>query len=100
MTPQPTPAPHPTGTHATEGNATQAVAPLNFVHVLQTMLAVSGKVSDLIFSPGRPPQVELLGKLQGVHYPGLEKLTPVHTAGISKIIMARNPAAVESLDEG
>ena len=99
MTTQPTPAPHPTGTHATEGNATQAVAPLNFVHVLQTMLAVSGKVSDLIFSPGRPPQVELLGKLQGVHYPGLEKLTPVHTAGISKIIMARNPAAVESLEK-
>jgi twitching motility protein PilT len=95
MTQQP-PAPSVTGTHATE---TGAVAPLNFVHVLQTMLSVSSKVSDLIFSPGRPPQVELLGKLQGVAYPGLEKLLPAHTSGISKIIMGKNPAAVESLEK-
>ena len=95
MTQQP-PAPSVTGTHATE---TASVAPLNFVHVLQTMLSVSSKVSDLIFSPGRPPQVELLGKLQGVAYPGLEKLLPAHTSGISKIIMGKNPAAVESLEK-
>ncbi|HKP73711.1 MAG TPA: PilT/PilU family type 4a pilus ATPase [Pyrinomonadaceae bacterium] len=91
------PAPPTTGTpHPTD---TVANAPLNFVHVLQTMLAVSDKVSDLIFSPGRPPQVELLGKLQGVPYPGLEKLTPAHTSGISKLIMAKNPAATESLEK-
>ena len=56
--------------------------------VLQRMLAVSDKVSDLIFSPGRPPQVELLGSLQGVQIPGLEKLTPAHTAGIAKVIIS------------
>ena len=28
------------------------------------MLEVSDKVSDLIFSPGRPPQIELVSKLQ------------------------------------
>jgi len=99
MTIQQPPAPQTTGTNATEASAAAAVPPLNFVHVLQTMLAVSGKVSDLIFSPGRPPQVELQGKLQGVAYPGLEKLTPMHTSGISKIIMARNPAASESLEK-
>ncbi|HEX8459179.1 MAG TPA: PilT/PilU family type 4a pilus ATPase [Pyrinomonadaceae bacterium] len=87
------------GTHATDAGGQQMHAPLNFVHVLQTMLSVSGKVSDLIFSPGRPPQVELLGKLQGVAYPGLEKLTPAHTSGISKIIMGKNPAAIESLEK-
>ncbi|HJR09439.1 MAG TPA: PilT/PilU family type 4a pilus ATPase [Pyrinomonadaceae bacterium] len=92
------PAPQATATHATDGSA-PAAAPLNFVHVLHTMLGISSKVSDLIFSPGRPPQVELLGKLQGVPYPGLEKLTPVHTSGISKIIMGKNPAAIESLDK-
>lgn len=59
----------------------------NFVEVLQRMLAVSDKVSDLIFSPGRPPQIELLGKLQPVLVPGLERLTPAHTAGISKLII-------------
>ncbi|HEY0101733.1 MAG TPA: PilT/PilU family type 4a pilus ATPase [Pyrinomonadaceae bacterium] len=100
MTTQQPPVPYATGTHSTEGSAPPAAAaPLNLVHVLQTMLGVSSKVSDLIFSPGRPPQVELVGKLQGVHYPGLEKLTPAHTSGISKIIMARNPAAVESLEK-
>jgi twitching motility protein PilT len=59
----------------------------NFESVLRSMLAVSSKVSDLLFSPGRPPQIELLGKLQGVHIPGLEKLTPAHTAGIAKLII-------------
>ncbi|HEV2881181.1 MAG TPA: PilT/PilU family type 4a pilus ATPase [Pyrinomonadaceae bacterium] len=94
-----TPPPAQTaGTHSTDGGATTP-APLNFVHVLQTMLASSDKISDLIFSPGRPPQVELLGKLRGVPYPGLEKLTPAHTSGISKIIMGKNPAAVESLEK-
>ncbi|MCA1557259.1 MAG: hypothetical protein LC731_01820, partial [Acidobacteria bacterium] len=57
-----------------------AAAPPNFVQVLQRMLAVSDKVSDLIFSPGRPPQIELVGKLQPVAIPGLEKLTAPHTA--------------------
>jgi twitching motility protein PilT len=46
------------------------------------MLAVSDKVSDLIFSPGRPPQIELISKLQPVAIPGLDKLTPAHTLGI------------------
>ncbi|MEO8433440.1 MAG: PilT/PilU family type 4a pilus ATPase [Pyrinomonadaceae bacterium] len=59
----------------------------NFEAVLRTMLSVSDKVSDLIFSPGRPPQVELLGNLKGVYIPGLEKLTPAHTAGIAKLII-------------
>jgi len=98
MTTQQTHAPQASALHATDGGG-HVAAPLNFVHVLQTMLGVSDKVSDLIFSPGRPPQVELLGKLQGVPYPGLEKLTPIHTSGISKIIMAKNPAAIESLEK-
>ncbi|HEX8843886.1 MAG TPA: PilT/PilU family type 4a pilus ATPase [Pyrinomonadaceae bacterium] len=68
--------------------ATAAPSPVpDFAEVLKRMLAVSDKVSDLIFSPGRPPQIELLGKLQPVHIPGLEKLTPAHTAGISKLII-------------
>ena len=54
------------------------------------MLAVSDKVSDLIFSPGRPPQIELLGRLQPVSVPGLEKLLPAHTAEISKLIIGNH----------
>jgi twitching motility protein PilT len=74
-------------------------APLNFVNVLRSMLAVSDKVSDLIFSPGRPPQVELSGKLQPVAVPGLEKLTAGHTAAIAKIITAQQKGAAENLEK-
>src|SRR5437764_2269495 len=76
-----------------------AGAPMNFLDVLSTMLAVSDKVSDLIFSPGRPPQIELLGKLQGVSVPGLEKLTPAHTAGIAKLLIGNQQTAAESLEK-
>ena len=77
--------------------ATQA--PLNLATVLQRMLAVSDKVSDLIFSPGRPPQIELVGKLQPVAIPGLDKLTPAQTAGIAKLIMGANEEAANSLEK-
>ena len=63
------------------------------------MLGVSNKVSDLIFSPGRPPQVELSGKLQPVPIKGLEKLTPAHTAGIAKLIIGSQSGPLESLEK-
>lgn len=71
----------------------------NFMHVLREMLGVSNKVSDLIFSPGRPPQVELSGKLQPVPIKGLEKLTPAHTAGIAKLIIGSQSGPLESLEK-
>ena len=74
-------------------------ASLNLARVLQQMLQVSDKVSDLIFSPGRPPQIELIGKLQPVAIPGLDKLTPAQTLGIAKIIIGENNAANELLDK-
>ena len=63
------------------------------------MLSASDKVSDLIFSPGRPPQIEISGKLQPVKIAGLEKLTPAHTAGIAKLIIGNHNIAVESLEK-
>jgi twitching motility protein PilT len=78
---------------------TTAPASLNLSNVLRQMLAVSDKVSDLIFSPGRPPQVELVGKLQPVPIAGVEKLTPAQTFGIGKLIIGDNEGAVESLDK-
>src|ERR1041384_6622900 len=72
--------------------------PLNFVAVLREMLRASDKVSDLISSPGRPPQIELAGKLVPVRIAGLEKLTPAHTAGIAKLIIGNQPAPLESHD--
>jgi twitching motility protein PilT len=80
-------------------NPQPATTALNLAKVLQQMLGVSDKVSDLIFSPGRPPQVELVGKLQPVRVDGLEKLTPAQTFGIAKIMIGDNASASESLDK-
>jgi len=62
-------------------------------------LRAGDKVSDLLFSPGRPPQIELAGQLKPVIVPGLEKLLPTHTAGIAKLILGNHQIAVESLDK-
>src|ERR1051326_3589446 len=72
---------------------------LNLATILQRMLAVSDKVSDLIFSPGRPPQIELVGKLQPVAIPGLDKLTPPQTAAIAKLIIGTNEESGQSLEK-
>src|SRR6266850_786476 len=72
---------------------------LNLAKVLQQMLDVSDKVSDLIFSPGRPPQVELVSKLVGVPIPGLEKLTPAQTYAIAKLIIGNHEVSLESLEK-
>src|SRR5713101_4524299 len=73
--------------------------PPNFIAVLRQMLRASDKVSDLIFSPGRPPQIELTGRLQPVRIGGLEMLTPAHTAGIAKLIIGNQQTATESLEK-
>src|SRR6267143_2385802 len=72
---------------------------LNLAKVLQQMLEVSNKVSDLIFSPGRPPQVELVSKLQPVPIAGLERLTPAQTYAIAKLIIGGHEASLESLEK-
>jgi twitching motility protein PilT len=78
---------------------TSGPPPPNFIAVLREMLRASDKVSDLIFSPGRPPQVELAGKLVPVRIAGLEKLTPAHTAGIAKLILGNHQTAIDSLEK-
>ena len=84
---------------ATPPPAAATPAPLNFINVLQRMLAVSDKVSDLIFSPGRPPQVELMSKLQPVAVPGLDKLLPAHTASIAKLLIGNHQTSAETLEK-
>ncbi len=79
------PAPSPFGT----------VAGLN--RVLLAIYGVSDKISDIIFSPGRPPQVEIGSQLRAARMPGLDALTPEHTAEIARLLTESKPAAVESL---
>src|SRR5215471_9568485 len=69
--------------------------------VLKTMLQVSTQISDLIFSPGRPPQVELKGQLIAVPIRGLEMLGPDETQRIAADLINNNKQAITSLrDQG
>jgi twitching motility protein PilT len=82
---------------ATNSSApSQASVPTNVM--LASMLKVSTHVSDLIFSPGRPPQVELSGKLLGIKVGDLSILTDADTTRIAGDILAGNPKAIGLLD--
>jgi twitching motility protein PilT len=51
--------------------------------ILEAMLKMSDRVSDLNFSVGRQPQVEIDGTLVPVNFPGLPRLTPYQTEMIA-----------------
>src|SRR6266545_7430674 len=55
----------------------------NLDAILEAMLKTAERVSDLNFSVGRPPQVEVDGQLVGVSFPGLTRLTPFQTETIA-----------------
>jgi len=61
----------------------------NLDAILEAMLKMSERVSDLNFSVGRPPQVEVDGQLVAVNFPGLPRLTPYQTEMIA-MHMLRN----------
>ncbi len=60
----------------------------------------SGKgISDLIFSPGRPPQVEQQGHLVSVDIPDLPMLRPEDTARIASDLVENSAQAARTLQE-
>jgi twitching motility protein PilT len=65
--------------------------------VIERMLLVSDKISDLNFSVGQQPQVEINGKLTGVQPLGLQKLSPYQTEIIAMSLMEGNPDAASRL---
>jgi twitching motility protein PilT len=65
--------------------------------VIERMLLVSDKISDLNFSVGQQPQVEVNGKLTGVQPLGLQKLSPYQTEIIAMSLMEGNPDAANRL---
>src|SRR2546425_11034964 len=56
-------------------------------------------VSDLIFSPGRAPQVELSGQLVEVKIAGLPTLSPEDTRCIAADLIGRNEHALRKLEQ-
>jgi len=67
--------------------------------LLLAMLHVSKGVSDLIFSPGSLPHVEVSGQLVPVKTPELTVLTPEDTRRIAAELIAGNKQAASMLQE-
>jgi len=62
------------------------------------MLRTAPKVSDLFFSPGRPPLVEINGKLSQP-VPGMRPLVPDDTKRIAQDLIGNNEHALTTLRE-
>ena len=67
--------------------------------LIMVMLDSGKGISDLIFSPSRPPQVERQGELVSVDVPGLTMLSPEDTARIAKDLVGDNAQALATLKE-
>jgi len=67
--------------------------------LLGAMLRASEKISDLIFSPGRPPQVQVYGQLIPVQVPGMTVLSADDTRHIAADLIADHQQAVTTLRE-
>src|SRR5438477_9786359 len=59
----------------------------NLDAILEAMLKMSERVSDLKFSVCRAPQVEIDGQLVPINFPGLPKLTPYQTEMIAMYML-------------
>jgi len=84
--PAPAPAAEPVGSAPT-------------ANIIASMLQAAPKTSDLIFSPGRAPQVELHGQLMQLKIKGVGVLSAEDTARIAADLIGRNSSAVEKLKE-
>jgi twitching motility protein PilT len=65
--------------------------------IISAMLKAAPHISDLIFSPGKLPQVEASGNLVGVRIPGLGALRPEDTARIAADLIGGSQLAVDKL---
>jgi twitching motility protein PilT len=63
------------------------------------MLKAHGHVSDLIFSPGRAPQIEVSGQLVELKFKGLECLSAQDTDNISRDLMGKNEHPIRKLEQ-
>src|SRR5467141_3907183 len=81
---------------------TSAPVPQRTIHTAQlvaAMLKSSSHVSDLIFSPGRAPQIEVSGQLTELKFKGLECLSSQDTRSIANDIMGKNETPIRKLEE-
>ena len=67
--------------------------------LLGGMLRAAEKISDLIFSPGRPPQVQVYGQMIPVQVPGFTVLSADDTRHIAADLIGDNKQAITTLRE-
>jgi twitching motility protein PilT len=70
---------------------------LDIAPIIEQMLLISDNVSDLNFSTGQKPQVEISGSLYAASPMGLGKLSAFQTEMIAMSIMRDNPEAAAML---
>ena len=74
-------------------------APIATNALLTAMLDSGAGISDLFFSPGRPPQVEKQGVLTPVAIPELAMLRPEDTSRLARDLVGQNAVALRALKE-
>jgi twitching motility protein PilT len=89
--------PVPPATTAGAAAAAPAAAPFSTPALLAAMLKTSEKISDLFFTPGKPPLVEINGKLTPAG--AARTLTTDDTRRIAADLMGGNQHAIENLKE-
>ena len=67
--------------------------------LIAQMLDSGDGISDLIFSPGRPPQVERYGELAPVQVDGLSILRPEDTAAVAKDLIRDSEICLRTLKD-
>jgi len=67
--------------------------------LLSAMLRAAEKISDLIFSPGRPPQVQVYGQMIPVQVSGMTVLSADDTRQIAADLIGDNKQAINTLRE-
>ncbi len=77
----------------------ETAAPVATPNLIAAMLHGAKNTSDLIFSPGRAPQVESSGQLVQLKIPGVGILTAEDTARIAADLIGHNSHALEKLKE-
>ncbi|MGA8764998.1 MAG: PilT/PilU family type 4a pilus ATPase [Candidatus Sulfotelmatobacter sp.] len=77
--------------------AAAAAAPISTAELLAAMLRTSEKISDLFFSPGKPPLVDIGGKLASAGTTRV--LTSEDTRRIAFDLIGKNQHAIDNLKE-
>src|SRR5882762_4520778 len=91
--------PHAPGTKPDAALAAPAEPKVSTAAIVATMLRASKQVSDLIFSPGRAPQVEINGQLRELNIAGVGKLLPEATYRIGNDLIGQNEIVAGKLEK-